>query len=195
MHAPISMFPTVRHGSAIHRGSAIHHGSTALLALAFLIASALLLGGCSAGRDVSANYPDGELPPTDEATQQQAAAEKATMQSNQLVGSVWELIVIDMPDRDTIFIDVPRDYLLQFKNDKDMAIKADCNACEGAYSSTGRALVVRVDCETMGCRPGSHGQLYMSLINTASTFSLSKSGKELYVNFGAEQGVLTFRRH
>ena len=195
MHAPISMIHAVRHRSAVRRGSAIHHGSTALLASAFLLASALLLGGCSAGHDVPANYPDGELPATDEATQEQAATEKATMQSNQLVGSLWELIVIDMPNRDTIFIDVPKDYLLQFKNDKDMAIKADCNACEGAYSSTGRALVVRVDCETMGCRPGSHGQLFMSLINTASTFSLSKNGKELYVNFGAEQGVLTFRRH
>ena len=195
MYAPISMIHAARRLSAFRRGSAIHHGSAALLASAFLVASALLLSGCSAGRDVSANYPDGELPATDEATQEQAAAEKATMQSNQLVGSLWELIVIDMPNRDTIFIDVPKDYLLQFKNDKDMAIKADCNACEGAYSSTGRALVVRVDCETMGCRPGSHGQLYMSLINTASTFSLAKSGKELYVNFGDEQGVLTFRRH
>ena len=160
-----------------------------------LLVSALLLGGCSAGREVPANYAGGELPATDTATQEQAAAEQATMQSNQLVGTVWELIVIDMPDRGSIFIDVPSDYLLQFKNDKDMAIKADCNSCEGAYSSTGRALVVRVDCETVGCRPGSHGDLYMSSINTASTFSLSKGGKDLYVNFGAEQGVLTFRSH
>jgi hypothetical protein len=34
----------------------------------------------------------------------------------------------------------------------------------------------------------------MASINTAKTFSMSNSGKELYVNFGAQRGVLTFRR-
>jgi hypothetical protein len=164
-------------------------------AIAGMAVAALLCGGCSAGRDVPANYPDGQLPATEVARQEQAAAEQAAMQTNRLIGTVWELIVIDMPDRDTVFIDVPDDYLLQFKNDKDMAVKADCNSCEGAYSSTGRALVVRVDCETVGCRPGSHGELYMDLLNSASSFSLAKNDTELYVNFGAEQGVLTFRGH
>lgn len=168
--------------------------SFAVLLAVTTLAAVLSLGGCSAGRDVPANYPDGQLPASEVQRQEQAAAEQEAMQTNRLVGTLWELIVIDMPASDTIFIDVPEDYLLQFKNDKDMAVKADCNSCEGAYSSTGRALVVRVDCETVGCRPGSHGELYMSLLNTASTFSMAKNNTELYVNFGAEQGVLTFRR-
>jgi hypothetical protein len=155
-----------------------------------------LVVGCSSGRDVAANYPDGQLPATQSAqtTTESTTTQEADMSSNWLVGTAWQLIIIDTPGNETIFIDDPDRYLLQFKTDRVMAIQADCNACEGAYSSTGRALVVQVDCPTMGCRPGSRGELYMSSINTAKTFNMSKSGKELYVNFGAQRGVLTFRR-
>jgi len=154
----------------------------------FVLAALAALAGCG-GQDVPGNYRGGELPEGVE-----ASSEAATMQVNQLAGTTWKLLAIDPPDRTVIFMDDPEKYLLQFKDETVMAARADCNACEGRYSSTGRALVVRIDCVTMGCPPGSHGELYLSAINTVSSFTLSGDGKELSVNFGAERGRLTFRR-
>jgi hypothetical protein len=153
-----------------------------------LLVVALAAIGCSAGRNVPANYQGGRLPAG------AAAGDEIATTENRLAGTVWELIAIDPPDRSPIFVPDPDRYLLQFKSETALAVKADCNSCEGMYNSGGRALAVRVECVTQNCRPGSYGELYLAAINSATTFSFSGNGEELYVNFGAERGTLTFRR-
>jgi hypothetical protein len=162
-----------------------------ILAVAAMLAAMvvpLTFAGCG-GSDVPGNYRGGELPEGVE-----AGDGEASMQGNRLVGSVWKLVAIDPPRDQIMFVDDPDRYLLQFKDEEIVAVKADCNSCEGRYSSSGRALVLRVDCVTQNCRPGSFGERYLAAIDLATTFNMAGNGKELFVNFGAERGVLTFKR-
>jgi hypothetical protein len=161
--------------------------TAAVVPVAALVLAAAV--GCGGGTDIPANYRDGELP-----AGAAAKSEAAAGQENRLVGTAWKLLAVDPPDRSIIFMDDPDRYLLQFKSETVVAVKADCNACEGRYQSTGRALVVQIDCVTQGCRPGSYGEYFLSIINTVSSFSMSGSGKELYINYGAERGTMTLRR-
>lgn len=126
----------------------------------------------------ASSYPEGGQP---------------TLEGNRLAGTAWSLISLQPPGEQLLFIDSPENYLLQFRNETDMIIRADCFTCDGKYSSTGRALAVQVDCLNTGCPPGSRGELYMDAMNRVSSFSMTQ--KELYINYGAERGRMTFRTY
>ncbi len=145
--------------------------------LRLLVASMLaLLAGLGGG--CASSYPEGGLP---------------SLEGNRLAGSTWSLISMQPPGAKILFIDSPENYLLQFKNESAMIVRADCFTCNGTYNTTGRTLTVLVDCLETGCPPGSFGDRYMVAINDVTSFSMTKN--ELYVNYGAERGRLTFLRH
>jgi len=156
--------------------------STLAIATAIPLAAALALVGCGSPEPRT----PGELPP----------GAQPSLTGNRLVGTAWELIAIELPTQRTpIIVHEPEEYLLVFPDSQTVAIQADCNSCRGRYNTTGRAVALRAECETMGCGPDSKSELYLAMVNTATSFSISSRGEELYVNCAREDGRLTFRRH
>ena len=109
---------------------------------------------------------------------------------NVLVGTAWKIVAIDPAGPDITFIDVPEHYLVQFLDATSVAMRADCNACNGHYNAEGRAIVMRIECETMACAPGSYSSAVLTLLNGVSTFRLTADHKHLFLNTNGERTVL-----
>ena len=129
----------------------------------------LVLGGCAGSRQLDRN-------------------------TNYLAGTAWRLRSIDPPGPSVVVIDLPDLYVLEFRDDAALRVRADCNGCDGSYNSGGRALTMLVDCPTMPCSPGSRSVDVLQLLNEASSFTLAGGGKDLFINARAGRTTLALER-
>ena len=123
-----------------------------------------------------------------------APASDPAMQTNRLVGTVWELALIRLPGRERVPVDVPSDYRLAFVEETRLVATVGSNRCTGVYNSQGRALTVQLDCPAGFLPPGSVGREFLAVLRSASHFGMTGSGREMYVDSAASGASLSFRR-
>ncbi len=113
---------------------------------------------------------------------------------NPLIGTAWEVLSIDPAGPDLIVIHDPEHYIVQFRDAEHVAVRADCNECEGRYHAGGRAIALRVECETTGCAPGSNSRRVLAMLNGVTSFKIAGGGKHLFLDTDAESTVLSLRQ-
>ena len=114
---------------------------------------------------------------------------------NELVGTTWELTLVNMPGDKRLPVDRPEDYRLVFAEETRLVVTADGNQCVGLYNSAGRALSVRLDCPlASGFPPGSVGKEFLAILSAATRFGMTGSGDEMYIDATAGRASLNFLR-
>ena len=116
------------------------------------------------------------------------------MQTNRLVGTVWELALIQLPGRERVPVDDPGDYRVAYVEETRLVVQVGSNRCTGHYNSQGRALTVQLDCPAGFLPPGSVGQEFLAVLRSASHFGMTGSGQEMYIDSAASGASLSFRR-
>jgi para-nitrobenzyl esterase len=112
--------------------------------------------------------------------------------SSELVGITWKLVKITYSD-DTIFKpDDPAKYTLTFQDDKQVAVRIDCNRGYGTWKSSaqGKLEFGSITTTQTMCPPGSlYGLVVRDLPNFRSY--LLKDGK-LFLALMADGGIYEF---
>jgi hypothetical protein len=116
------------------------------------------------------------------------------MQANRLVGTAWELALIQLPGRQRVPVDDPGDYRVAYVEKTRLVVQVGSNRCTGHYNSQGRALTVQLDCPAGFLPPGSVGQEFLAVLRSASHFGMTGSGQEMYIDSATSGASLSFRR-
>jgi heat shock protein HslJ len=89
------------------------------------------------------------------------------------LAGTWLLQAFSLDDGNTIVIDDPQSYTIDFSTGNRANIKADCNVCNGMYFLDGDML--RFDtmaCTRVACAPGSLGSAYVSALVSTSRYEI-----------------------
>jgi len=118
-----------------------------------------------------------------------------SMTTNRLVGTAWELTLIQLPGGERLPVDEVGAYRIAYVEDQRFVVKAGNNQCVGHYNSTGRALTVRLDCPMASSfPPGSVGKEFLVVLNSSYQFGMTSSGSEMYIDSAGRKSSLSFRR-
>jgi len=118
-----------------------------------------------------------------------------SMTTNRLVGTAWELTLIQLPGGERLPVDEVGAYRIAYVEEKRFVVKAGSNQCVGHYNSTGRSLTVRLDCPLASSfPPGSVGKEFLVLLNSSYQFGMTSSGSEMYIDSSGRKSTLSFRR-
>lgn len=111
------------------------------------------------------------------------------LESASPVGS-WSLQSFDLAGGQSVLVPDPESYLLELREDGGAHVRADCNRCNGSYSSSGTNLSMGLlACTRAACPPGSLDTDYLRALGAAASFVTS--GSELLVLY--PEGALAFR--
>ncbi len=125
----------------------------------------------------------------------ETSSNTGSMTTNRLLGTAWELTLIQLPDGDRLPVDELGAYRIAYVEDQRFVVKAGSNQCVGHYNSTGRALTVRLDCPLASSfPPGSVGKEFLVLLNSSYQFGMTSSGSEMYIDSAGRRSTLSFRR-
>ncbi len=117
-----------------------------------------------------------------------------SMQTNRLVGTAWELSLVQTPGRERLPVTQPGDYRIAFVEENRLVVQVLNNKCVGHYNSTGRSLTMRLDCPSASLPPGSVGREYLALLSAATNVGITSSGGEMFIDASHTGGSLSFRR-
>ncbi len=105
-----------------------------------------------------------------------------------LVGS-WQLQSIERDGGNTVTIDDPERYTATFSVDGDLAVRADCNQCNGGYQVDGTSLEIStLACTRAFCGEASFFDEYTQALDSAVSFS--RTSNELRIRY--DGGTLVF---
>jgi hypothetical protein len=117
-----------------------------------------------------------------------------SMQGNRLVGTAWDLSLVQLPNRERLPVQQPGDYRIAWVEENRFVVQVLRNKCVGNYNSSGRALAVQLDCPAGSLPPGSIGREFLAILSTATHFGMTSSGGEMFIDSSTSGGSLSFRR-
>jgi heat shock protein HslJ len=101
----------------------------------------------------------------------------------------WSLLAFDLDSGQSVPVPDPSRYTLTLGTDLRANVRADCNVCNGNYTSSGSSLEFGLfACTLAACLPGSLEAPYMSALGSTSSYELTSG--ELRLRY--EGGVLRF---
>lgn len=104
-------------------------------------------------------------------------------------GTLWKLQSFQLDDGTAIDVAEPDHYTLFFNWDGTLQVTADCNTCEGRYSTSEGIFRMIVDaCTREACSPNSLDVRYLNAISRAQRFRLE--GDKLFIHYFG--GLLRF---
>ena len=97
-------------------------------------------------------------------------------------GTLWKLQSFQLDDGTAIEVVEPDRYTLFFNLDGTLQATADCNTCEGQYSTSGGIFRMIVGaCTRAACPPNSLDVRYLNALNTAQRFRME--GDNLFIHY------------
>ncbi len=101
----------------------------------------------------------------------------------------WELIAIERNDGTTSQIPIPARYTVVFNADGRFSARADCNQCNGGYTTDGNAISTggAVACTRAFCQPPSFFDEYAAALSSMSSFM--RSGAQLRIQYAGGELV------
>jgi heat shock protein HslJ len=113
--------------------------------------------------------------------------------SGDLGGVVWTWERFLESNDNTIIVDDPNKYTLEFLPDGAVAVKADCNTGNGSYVVEGSQLTIEVQAMTRAmCPPDSLSDKYVSYLNEVVSYVFE--GDTLALSLRYDTGIMTFAR-
>jgi heat shock protein HslJ len=131
----------------------------------------------------------------------QRVIQKYALQDSELVPTSTEFITItniiwkweefqEMNDN-SIIVDDPELYTLEFLPDGQVNVKADCNNAGGTYAVDGSQLTIEITTTTMAmCPPDSLSEEYLRLLNDVVSYILEDGNLFLAIKF--DTGIMKF---
>jgi heat shock protein HslJ len=108
-----------------------------------------------------------------------------------LVGVVWKWEAFLESNDDTLAVDDPERYTLEFMPDGVLRVRADCNSGSGSYTVNGNQLTIEVQALTMAmCPPDSLSDEYLKLLG--DVVSYVTEGGNLALSLKMDAGIMTF---
>ncbi len=105
-----------------------------------------------------------------------------------LVGKVWQWYEFVSPV-DTLVVEDPSRYTVEFNADGTVHIQADCNSANGAYSASDGAIQIEALAMTMAmCPPDSHSDDFVRALNAAAVYSFD--GDTLRLDLPVDSGTM-----
>ena len=110
--------------------------------------------------------------------------------SLELSGTSWQWIQMVTPV-ETVTVDNPANYLVEFMPDGLISIQADCNTGSGTYEFDGSALSINITSTTLAlCPEGSLSDLFIRSLNAAA-IPFEQNGN-LFIDQFADGGTMEF---
>jgi heat shock protein HslJ len=110
--------------------------------------------------------------------------------SLELSGSSWQWIQMMTPV-ETVTVDNPANYLVEFMPDGLVSIQADCNTGSGTYEFDGSTLSINITSTTLAlCPEGSLSDLFIRSLNAAA-IPFEQNGN-LFIDLFADGGTMEF---
>ena len=111
--------------------------------------------------------------------------------SDSLTGVVWKWEKLLESNDNTVIVDDPDQYTLEFLADGTVAIQADCNRAAGAYTVEGSKLTIEIGPVTLAmCPPGSLSDQYLQYLGEVTSFVFD--GDKLALSLRYDSGIMTF---
>ena len=115
----------------------------------------------------------------------------STETTSELVGPVWLWQQTLMNNDDKFVPDTPGNYTLQFMADGTVAVQADCNRLNGAYTLDGNQITIELGPSTMAaCPEGSLGDQFVVNLSGANSFFFD--GNDLLIELMFDSGTMRF---
>ena len=109
----------------------------------------------------------------------------------EIVGVVWKWEKFLESNDDTIIVDDPEKYTLEFMPDGTFSIRADCNRASGTYTLDGSSLSIEITVSTLAeCEPDSLYDEYIKYLNAAVSY-VTVDG-ELAISLIYDTGIMMF---
>ena len=100
--------------------------------------------------------------------------------------ATWLLHLFSLDDGNTIQVNEPGNYTIEFQSDGRALIKADCNACSGRFFVDGNMLRFgTMACTLAACPPGSLDSAYVAALTSVSRFEIVDGRLVLYYEGGS----------
>ncbi|MFN2172370.1 MAG: META domain-containing protein, partial [Candidatus Promineifilaceae bacterium] len=110
--------------------------------------------------------------------------------SIELSGSSWQWIQMVTPV-ETVTVDNPANYLLQFMPEGLVSIQADCNSGNGTYEVDGSSVSINITSTTLAlCPEGSLSDQFIRSLNAAA-IAFEQDGN-LFLDLFADGGTMEF---
>jgi len=108
-----------------------------------------------------------------------------------LQGTAWQLQQIQYSNDTLLVPGSPANYTLEFLEDGQLGLRADCNQVQGTYTEAGNRLTAETGASTLvACPPGSIDTAYIQAINTAALYFLQDGN--LYIDLAVDTGTMQF---
>jgi len=108
-----------------------------------------------------------------------------------LTGVVWKWDQFLESNDNTIVVDDPDRYTLEFLADGMVAVQADCNQASGSYAVEGSNLTIEIGPSTLAlCPPDSLSDQYLKYLGEVVSFVLD--GGKLALSVRYDSGIMTF---
>lgn len=111
----------------------------------------------------------------------------------QLTNTVWQLEQIQYSDDKLLEPTSPGDYTVEFMEDGQMSIRADCNQTLGSFTEEGSSLSIDLGPTTLAaCPPESIDQEYLQALQNASNYFFQEG--DLFIDIWLDTGTMRFSR-
>lgn len=138
-----------------------------------------------AGDGADAAAEEAEEP---QATESEAAA--AVPGALELTGSSWQWVEMVTPI-ETVTVDEPGNYILEFMPEGLVGVQADCNSGSGTYEASGGSLSINITSTTLAlCPEESLSDLFIRSLNAAAIYF--DQGGNLFIDLFADAGTMEF---
>jgi len=109
-----------------------------------------------------------------------------------LIGPVWQWQRTEMSNDETITVDDPTLYTVQFKDDGSVVVKADCKMAQGDFTDDNGSLSIQLGPTTMNvCSDDSLADEFLKELSYAGTYVFDDDGN-LVINMQMDGGNLYF---
>jgi heat shock protein HslJ len=109
----------------------------------------------------------------------------------EIVGVVWKWEEFLEANDNTIIVNEPERYTLEFLPDGGINVLADCNMVQGTYSVSGSQLTIELGPSTMAaCPPGSLADDYSRLLQDVNSYLMD--GDKLALAIKYDTGIMKF---
>lgn len=135
------------------------------------------------------NKIDVQVDPTNQPTDQ--STDPTMANEAQLTNTVWQLEQIQYSDDKLLEAASPSNYTIEFMDDGQLSIRADCNQAQGSFTEDGSSLSIDLGSTTLApCPPESIAQDYLQALQAANGYFLQDG--DLYIDLKLDTGTMKF---
>jgi heat shock protein HslJ len=119
-----------------------------------------------------------------------AACDDNPLEPSDITGPTWRLVSLQEAGSAPVIVGDPGLYTVRFADDGSLAVRSDCNSCQGSYALMGSSLDVGLlACTKVFCGDGSLDPRFTAALDAAQMVSVD--GNEMRIQAGTV--ILRFR--